>query len=137
MKLAHTDVGFTQKDKTHLETGNWVGGEWCISIKHITCNVLTNVKWETNRNIYPFCQIYQWWLIFIWNNDSSQLHWFFLFFPYGNDYLFAVFLINCCYDLKYWPYLISKECKKCSVQLKGTPRCCILLTQVYLKIIRS
>lgn len=27
---------------------------------------------------------------------------FFLFFPYGNDYFFAVFLINCCYDLKYW-----------------------------------
>lgn len=39
-------VGFTQ-DKTQLQVGNWVCGEWCTSIKHIPCDVLANVKWET------------------------------------------------------------------------------------------
>lgn len=77
---------------------------WQLSLRGVVYFNKTHHMWcinkckMGNRNICPFCQIYQWWFIFIWKNDSSQLHWLFLFFPYGNDYLFCCF----SYQLLLW-----------------------------------
>lgn len=94
----HVQIWVYSEGQTHLDAGSWVWREWCVSIKPITCTVLTNVKWETNRNICPFCQIYQWWLIFIWKNDSSQIHWF---LPFLSIWKWLPF---CCfsYQLLLW-----------------------------------
>lgn len=101
MTLTNT-CGFHSGQNT---LGNWqmrLMGT-CIWIEDVTCTVLTNVKWETNRNICPFCQIYWWWLTFMWKNDSSQLHWF---LPFLSIWKWLPF---CCfsYQLLLWFKILS------------------------------